>query len=57
MTEQITNPVRLHIESHGSGRPVILIHGWPLSGAAWEAQVPALVAAGYRAIAYDRRVI
>ncbi len=36
-------------------RPVVLIHGWPLSGCSWEAQVPALVEAGYRVITYDRR--
>ena len=49
-------PVRLHIEdTGGSGRPVVLIHGWPLSAQAWEAQVPALEAAGYRVVAYDRR--
>jgi pimeloyl-ACP methyl ester carboxylesterase len=52
----ITLRVRLHIEdSHGSGRPVVLIHGWPLSAQAWEPQVPVLLAAGYRVIAYDRR--
>ena len=49
-------PVRLHIEdTGGSGRPVVLIHGWPLSAQAWAAQVPALEAAGYRVVAYDRR--
>jgi pimeloyl-ACP methyl ester carboxylesterase len=48
-------PVELHYEDTGSGRPVVLIHGWPLSGQAWEAQVPALVDAGYRVITYDRR--
>lgn len=42
-------------DSGGDGRPVVLIHGWPLSGEAWAAQVPALVDAGYRAITYDRR--
>ena len=48
--------VRLHIEdSGGSGRPVVLIHGWPLSAAAWEPQVSALREAGYRVVAYDRR--
>ena len=48
--------VWLHIEdSGGTGRPVVLIHGWPLSAEAWEAQVPALQAAGYRVVAYDRR--
>ena len=48
-------PIELHYEDHGAGRPVVLIHGWPLSGRSWENQVPALVAAGYRVIAYDRR--
>ncbi len=47
--------VQLHYEDHGTGLPVVLIHGWPLSGRSWEAQVPALVAAGYRVITYDRR--
>jgi pimeloyl-ACP methyl ester carboxylesterase len=48
--------VRLHIDdSGGSGRPVVLIHGWPLSAQAWEAQVSVLRAAGYRVVAYDRR--
>ena len=48
--------VRLHIEdSGGSGRPVVLIHGWPLSAQAWEPQVSALRQAGYRVVAYDRR--
>ena len=48
--------VRLHIEdSGGGGRPVVLIHGWPLSAQAWEPQVSVLQAAGYRVVAYDRR--
>lgn len=48
--------VRLHIEdSGGSGRPVVLIHGWPLSAQAWEQQVSTLRAAGHRVVAYDRR--
>lgn len=49
--------VKLHIESAGpaEGRPVILIHGWPLSGKAWAHQVPALAEAGFRVITYDRR--
>jgi len=48
--------VGLHVEdSGGTGRPVVLIHGWPLSGKAWEHQVPALSAAGFRVITYDRR--
>ena len=50
-----THPIELHYEDYGSGKPVVLIHGWPLSGRSWEAQVPALVAAGHRVIAYDRR--
>ena len=48
--------VRLHVEdSGGEGRPVVLIHGWPLSADAWKAQVQPLREAGYRVIAYDRR--
>ncbi len=47
--------VHLHYEDHGSGQPVVLIHGYPLSSASWEKQVPALLAAGHRVIAYDRR--
>ena len=51
-----TDAVRLHIDdSGGSGRPVVLIHGWPLSAQAWEPQVSVLQAAGYRVVAYDRR--
>lgn len=48
-------PIELHYEDVGSGSPVVLIHGWPLSGRSWEAQVPALVAAGHRVVTYDRR--
>ncbi|BCS53874.1 alpha/beta fold hydrolase [Geobacter sp. SVR] len=47
--------IDLYYEDHGSGQPVVLIHGWPLSGASWERQVPVLVQAGYRVITYDRR--
>ena len=47
--------VHLYYEDHGSGQPVILIHGYPLSSASWEKQIPALLGAGYRVIAYDRR--
>jgi len=47
--------VELHYEDHGSGKPVVLIHGWPLSGRSWEAQVPALIAAGHRVVTYDCR--
>ncbi len=49
------NPIELHYEDYGAGRPVVLIHGWPLSGRSWESQVTALVEAGYRVITYDRR--
>ncbi|MCP3424865.1 alpha/beta hydrolase [Rothia sp. AR01] len=46
----------LHVEDHGGdGRPVVLIHGWPLSGASWTHQVSPLLAAGHRPITYDRR--
>ena len=48
-------PVEIYFEDHGDGPPVVLIHGWPLSGRSWEAQVPALIAAGYRVVTYDRR--
>ena len=47
--------IDLYYEDHGTGKPVVLIHGWPLSGASWEKQVSALLAAGYRVITYDRR--
>lgn len=47
--------IHLYYEDHGSGQPVILIHGYPLSSASWEKQVPVLLDAGYRVIAYDRR--
>ena len=52
--ENSTN-IDLYYEDHGSGKPVILIHGWPLSGRSWEKQVPALLEAGHRVITYDRR--
>lgn len=47
--------IHLYYEDHGSGQPVVLIHGYPLSSASWEKQIPALLAAGHRVIAYDRR--
>jgi len=47
--------IDLYYEDHGSGDPVVLIHGYPLNGASWEKQIPALVAAGHRVITYDRR--
>lgn len=53
-TEQ-GQPVNLYYEDHGQGRPVVLVHGWPLSGRSWEAQVAPLVEAGHRVVTYDRR--
>ena len=47
--------IDLYYEDHGSGKPVVLIHGWPLSSSSWEKQTVALLEAGYRVIAYDRR--
>jgi pimeloyl-ACP methyl ester carboxylesterase len=47
--------IDIYYEDHGTGKPVVLIHGWPLSGASWEKQVPVLLAAGRRVISYDRR--
>jgi non-heme chloroperoxidase len=47
--------VDLYYEDHGAGKPVVLIHGWPLSSRSWEKQVPVLLGAGYRVITYDRR--
>ena len=47
--------IEIHYEDHGAGQPVVLIHGYPLSGRAWDKQVPALLEAGYRVITYDRR--
>src|SRR6266702_2720853 len=48
-------PIEIYYEDHGSGKPVVLVHGWPLSGASWERQVAALLSAGHRVITYDRR--
>ena len=47
--------IEIHYEDHGSGRPVVLIHGYPLSGRAWDKQVPVLLEHGHRVITYDRR--
>ena len=49
------NNIDIYYEDHGSGNPIILIHGYPLSGASWEKQLPMLLNAGYRVITYDRR--
>jgi non-heme chloroperoxidase len=48
-------PIEIHYEDHGAGQPVVLIHGYPLSGRAWDKQVPVLLEAGHRVITYDRR--
>jgi non-heme chloroperoxidase len=53
--QENTKPIELYYEDHGTGRPIVLVHGWPLSGASWEKQVGALLAAGHRVITYDRR--
>src|SRR5439155_3431618 len=47
--------IDIYYEDHGSGKPIILIHGYPLSGASWEKQLPVLLNAGCRVITYDRR--
>jgi non-heme chloroperoxidase len=47
--------IDLYYEDYGSGTPVVLIHGYPLSHTAWDKQVTPLLAAGHRVIAYDRR--
>jgi pimeloyl-ACP methyl ester carboxylesterase len=47
--------IEIYYEDHGAGPPVVLIHGYPLSGRAWDKQVPVLLAAGCRVITYDRR--
>jgi non-heme chloroperoxidase len=47
--------IDLYYEDHGSGQPVVLIHGYPLSGGSWEKQVSPLLSAGHRVITYDRR--
>jgi len=53
-TENSTD-ISLYYEDHGSGQPVVLIHGYPLDGHSWEKQSAALLANGYRVITYDRR--
>ncbi|WP_167341909.1 alpha/beta fold hydrolase [Nonlabens sp. SY33080] len=55
LTDQKDLDASIYFEDQGDGDPIILIHGWPLSGAMWEYQVPDLIKAGYRVITYDRR--
>jgi pimeloyl-ACP methyl ester carboxylesterase len=50
-----SSDIELYYEDHGSGDPVVLIHGYPLSGTSWEKQLPVLLDAGHRVITYDRR--
>ena len=50
-----SDDIEIYYEDHGGGRPVVLIHGYPLSGRAWDKQVPVLLGAGCRVITYDRR--
>jgi non-heme chloroperoxidase len=53
--DENSGPIDLYYEDHGSGAPVVMIHGYPLSGRAWDKQVPVLLEAGQRVITYDRR--
>ncbi len=53
--QENSQPINIYFEDHGSGQPVVLIHGFPLSGHSWERQEAALLEGGYRVIAYDRR--
>jgi len=53
--EENSHPIELYYEDHGSGQPVVLIHGYPLDGNSWEKQVPMLLERGHRVITYDRR--
>jgi pimeloyl-ACP methyl ester carboxylesterase len=53
--QENSSTIDLYFEDHGSGQPVVLIHGYPLDGHSWEKQIPALLDTGHRVIAYDRR--
>jgi non-heme chloroperoxidase len=53
--QENSGSIDLYYEDHGSGRPVVLIHGYPLSGRAWDRQLPVLLEHRYRVITYDRR--
>jgi non-heme chloroperoxidase len=53
--QENSSDIEIYYEDHGAGQPVVLIHGYPLSGRAWDKQVPALLDAGHRVITYDRR--
>lgn len=53
--EENSSDIEIYYEDHGTGQPVVLIHGYPLNGASWEKQTRELLAAGHRVITYDRR--
>ena len=53
--QENSGSIELYYEDHGSGRPMVLIHGYPLSGRAWDKQLPVLMDDGHRVITYDRR--
>ena len=50
-----TSPIDIHYDDVGTGQPIVLIHGFPLSGRSWEKQIPPLLNAGFRVVTYDRR--
>src|SRR5882757_2311145 len=52
---QNSDDIEIYYEDHGTGQPVVLIHGYPLNGHSWEKQERVLLEAGYRVITYDRR--
>lgn len=54
-SESNSEPVNIYYEDLGKGRPIVFIHGWPLSGSMWEYQIIPLTARGFRCITYDRR--
>src|SRR5215469_13485406 len=53
--QENTGSIELYYQDFGNGKPVVLIHGYPLSGRAWDKQVPMLMDDGHRVITYDRR--
>jgi non-heme chloroperoxidase len=53
--QENTTPIDIYYEDHGTGRPIVLIHGYPLNGHSWEKQERELLNAGFRVITYDRR--
>jgi len=53
--QENSGPIELYYEDHGSGRPVVMIHGYPLSSRAWDKQIPVMLDDGRRVITYDRR--